>query len=458
MTVFALYILHHLIYKPLISSPLCRIPGPRIFGATKWRFALHAFHGDATRKVYKLHEKYGTAVRIGPNEVSFSSLSALRTIYGAGSGFERTGFYRMFDVYGRQNLFTFAGTKEHAERKKILAHAYSKSAVTSPQGIAKPIIERTVKDFLNLLEREKEKAQEIFLSLHWFSMDAITGFLYGDVYGGTSSLSGNEKHRQLLDDIVEPTRKRLSWYAVFLKGYTKWLYSKTGLTGRIIEAAGLLPMKRPVTYTGIRTHALNAWKQFEADTEVEKAGNTDISILQKLWQHHVSGKQPYLDGLDIASEIADHFLAGIDPTSDTLTFAIWALSRPEHKEYQEKLIQEVNNISKDCCSEEGIPTLEATDKLPYLDAVLKETLRLYAPLPALEPRSLPVDCTIDGFLIPAGTVVGMSPYTLHRNPEVFPDPHKFIPERWLGKYGDLAEMKRWLWAFSSGGRMCIGLQ
>jgi cytochrome P450 len=52
----------------------------------------------------------------------------------------------------------------------------------------------------------------------------------------------------------------------------------------------------------------------------------------------------------------------------------------------------------------------------------------------------------------------MSPYTLHRNAEVFPDPLVFKPERWLGECGDLAEMKKWFWAFSSGGRMCIGLQ
>jgi cytochrome P450 len=85
-------------------------------------------------------------------------------------------------------------------------------------------------------------------------------------------------------------------------------------------------------------------------------------------------------------------------------------------------------------------------------------LRLYAPLPASEPRSLPVDCVIDGYKIPANTVVSMSPYNLHRNPEVFPDPLVFNPERWLGDGKAVAEMKKWFWAFSSGGRMCIGMQ
>jgi cytochrome P450 len=52
----------------------------------------------------------------------------------------------------------------------------------------------------------------------------------------------------------------------------------------------------------------------------------------------------------------------------------------------------------------------------------------------------------------------MSPYTLHRNADVFPDPLVFNPERWLGNSKDVAEMKKWFWAFSSGGRMCIGMQ
>jgi len=119
---------------------------------------------------------------------------------------------------------------------------------------------------------------------------------------------------------------------------------------------------------------------------------------------------------------------------------------------------EVRAIPASDTDDRGIPTAEATGNLEYLDAVLKETLRLYAPLPASEPRSLPTDSVIDGFQIPAGTVVGMSPYTLHRNPDIFPGPLVFNPERWLGDPKEVAEMKKWFWAFSSGGRMCIGIQ
>jgi cytochrome P450 len=160
--------------------------------------------------------------------------------------------------------------------------------------------------------------------------------------------------------------------------------------------------------------------------------------------------------MEIASECADHFLAGIDTTSDTLMFLIWSLSQPANRQFQEKLRQEVLGLSGKSLNVYGLPTAEASDKCVYLQAVIKETLRLYAPLPSYEPRSSASDSVIDGCDIPAGTVVGCSPYTLHRNPDVFDNPLTFDPDRWLGSRA--AEMNRWFWAFSSGGRMCIGLQ
>lgn len=456
--VIVTYILFSCIYLPLIASPLRRIPGPKAYALTKWRLALDDYRGERTRIIHAFHQQYGTAVRVGPCEVSFSSLSALRTIYGAGSGFDRTDYYRMFDVYGYGNLFSFPGTKAHAQRKKLLAHAYSKSMILSPTSIARPLIEKNVKGFLDLLEQDKAVAEETFRSLHWFSLDSITGFLYGDKHGGTHALRGNESDRALLNDIINHGRRKLSWFNVHLRAYSLWVYSATGPVEKIITRLGLLPMNKPATNTGIRTHALKSWNDFEATGHEKITPDDDQSIMSLLWRYNKSEKGRRLDGLEIASEVADHFLAGIDTTSDTLMYVIWSLSRPENRAYQEKLIAELDSIPASDCNDDGNPTAEVADKLPYLDAVIKEALRMYAPIPAMEPRSLQTDTVIDGYRIPAGTIVGVAPYTLHRNPDVFPQPLKFKPERWLGECGDPVEMKKWFWAFSSGGRMCIGLQ
>ena len=432
---------------------LCHVPGPILYSLTKWRLAFDDYTGRRTRRIYALHQIYGPIVRIGPNEISFSSLSALKTIYGAGSGFERTAFYRMFDVYGEQNLFTFGPVKEHSERKKLLAHSYSKSAILT---FSSQAVSEKVGQFMDLLEREPKVGSEIFGSLHYFALDNITDFLYGR-YGKTQALK-SEGDRRMVGDILDPKRRKLAWFACHLPRYTKFLLSKTGRAEKFISVLGLLPQKKPTVYTGIRNHALKAWKCFEASSAAEKETKSN-TVLEKLWESHESvQKERGLKDMEIASEAADHLLAGVDTTSDTLMFLIWALSLPENSQYQEKLIAEVRAIGAADLDERGIPMAEASGRLQYLDAVLKETLRLYAPLPASEPRSLPRESVIDGFKTPANTVVSISPYTMHRNPDVFPRPLVFNPGRWLGHPKEVADLKKWFWAFSSGGRMCIGIQ
>ncbi|GME26076.1 cytochrome P450 [Neofusicoccum parvum] len=442
--------LHHLVVHPLLLSPLARIPGPKLYALTRWRLALEDWTGRRTRTVHALHEQYGPVVRIGPNEVHFNSLSALRTIYGAGSGFERTSFYRMFDVYGKQNLFTFHTVAAHAARKKLLAHAYSKTAVV--RGPVAAMVESKIADFLSLVASQTPgSATEIFSTLHYYSLDAITAFLYGSpAFGATAALRGTPAHRRLLDDILDPARRRLTWFAVHFPAFTRWLYSRTALAGRLV--APLLPMRKPSTYTGIRAHALAAMRAFAA-ADAPARQPADGAILARLWKR--AGEPGALGELDVASECADHLLAGIDTTSDTIMFALWALSRPENAAAQARLVAECRSLP---AGAEGV--VEAADGpgMVWLDAVVRETLRLFAPLPASEPRSCPRDAVVDGWELPRGTVCAMAPYSLHRNAAVFEDPGRWDPERWIRGGGErVAEMRKWWWPFSSGGRMCIGM-
>lgn len=100
-------------YNHLVVSPLRCIPGPKAFALSKWRLGYEEYRGVRTHCVHNLHQRYGEVVRVGPNEVSFSSLSALRKIYGSGSQFQRDDFYQMFDAYGRKVLFSYASGSEH---------------------------------------------------------------------------------------------------------------------------------------------------------------------------------------------------------------------------------------------------------------------------------------------------------------------------------------------------------
>ncbi|KAL1305006.1 hypothetical protein AAFC00_003908 [Neodothiora populina] len=428
--VLLVFVVYYFVLQPFLISPLRKIPGPKSYAITKWRLAFEDYRGRRTRSIDSLHRKYGPVVRIGPNEVHFNSSTSLRKIYGAGSGFERTSFYRMFDVYGKQNLFTFESSKAHGARKKLLAHAYSKSEMLTS---ISPMIESRVQEYMEFLQNHIDKPNDIFTTLHYFSLDSITHFLYGAKFGGTFAVTGNAAHRALLLDILDPSRPTME---------------------KMI--APLLPMSKPATYTAIRAHALQAFEM--SKQAVAKNGLDDIkgqALIADLWPHHQRNKSGGLDDLELASECADHLLAGIDTTADSLMFLIWVLSLPENEMVQQKLSREVRNVSPDSPSHD-FPSVRSAAQLPYLDAVIKETLRLYSPLPASEPRCMPNQATvIDGYSIPAGTIVCASAYSINRNDNVYEDPLEFDPDRWLDEKGQMTAKSSF--AFSAGGRMCIGM-
>lgn len=155
-----------------------------------------------------------------------------------------------------------------------------------------------------------------------------------------------------------------------------------------------------------------------------------------------------LDSTVAAAECLDHMAAGIDTTGDALCFLMWELSQPRSRPYQRQLQQELEQNPE-----------RSLDQLSFLDAIVIEGLRCYPPIPMSLPRYVPAEGrSIDGVWFPGGTVVSCQAWSVHRmNNDVFPEPQKFDPDRWLKADGD-TERRRLLFAFSNGGRGCVGKQ
>lgn len=157
-------------------------------------------------------------------------------------------------------------------------------------------------------------------------------------------------------------------------------------------------------------------------------------------------KSAELESIDMAAECLDHMAAGIDTTGDGLCFLMWELSQPRSLAVQEKLAEEL------------VANPQAPlDQLPYLDAVVCEGLRCFAPIPMSLPRYVPEGGRmIDGYWLPEKTIASCQAFSVHRiNDDLFPEPDVFKPERWLDEEGD-ADRRRVLFAFANGGRGCIG--
>ncbi|KAL7155171.1 hypothetical protein ABFS83_03G057600 [Erythranthe nasuta] len=99
-----------------------------------------------------------------------------------------------------------------------------------------------------------------------------------------------------------------------------------------------------------------------------------------------------------------------------------------------------------------------TENLVYIKAIIKETLRLYAP-PLIPPRVSTEDCTVAGYHVPAGTWLIVNVWKLHRDPQVWSDPLEFKPERFLTsrKEVDVRGHHFELLPFGGGRRVCPGI-
>ena len=125
-----------------------------------------------------------------------------------------------------------------------------------------------------------------------------------------------------------------------------------------------------------------------------------------------------LDDSTIAREAQNLIVAGTDTTSVTLTYLIWAVLR--NPRVKDKLLREIEQEVHG----EAFGTADA-EELPYLQAVIQETLRLYGAAPGGLPRSTPAGGRVlDGYFIPENTVVTTQAYSLHRNGDIFPEPQR----------------------------------
>ena len=151
---------------------------------------------------------------------------------------------------------------------------------------------------------------------------------------------------------------------------------------------------------------------------------------------------------DVINHMIFLMMAAHDTTTITSTAVAYHLAK--HPEWQERAREESLALGDD------LPDLAALDQLTTLDLVMKEALRLTAPVPSL-PRKTVKDVEVLGHYIPANTMVSINPNTNHFSPEHWTDPHTFDPERFAeGRREDKSHRFAWM-PFGGGAHKCIGL-
>lgn len=167
------------------------------------------------------------------------------------------------------------------------------------------------------------------------------------------------------------------------------------------------------------------------------------------------GDRNSLSMQELKDELKMMIVAGHETTSTWLYWAFYALGK--HPDVQDKVLQDIQKHTTATPNEnEELIGLESVEKMEYFLAFLNECLRLYSPA-GFVFRYLSGTENWNGTVIPKKTRIIIPIFLLHRHPDVWNEPEKFMPERWLPNATDTQKRHPFCFLpFSAGGRNCIG--
>jgi cytochrome P450 len=144
------------------------------------------------------------------------------------------------------------------------------------------------------------------------------------------------------------------------------------------------------------------------------------------------------------------FQAGVDTTVSSMTSLFVALTL--YPEVQRRAQAQIDSV----VSRDRLPTFEDRSRLPYIEAICKELLRWQIVLPLGFPHASTEDSVYRGFFIPKGSIMIANSWAILHNPDLYPDPEAFRPERFLNEDGTFRDDPAISLAFGGGKRICPG--
>lgn len=400
------------IYR-IYFHPLSHIPGPFLPKVTSLWLHYHAYVGDEASTIHRLHPIYGVNIRVAPNEVDISDADAISNIYVSRGGFPKAPCYANFDIDGHKTIFSTTETDYRSLRAKAVVSMFSTKALRENEAAIWGCVDRMV-------ERLQEEAQtgkivNVLNLTRSLAVDAVSTHLFRENYNGVGEQGPNLSVSAFVDAFVAVGRFFYLPNAVF--AWLDWAVAK--------------------------------WL---SDPETDESMMLVDKFVNNLLANTTSKSTTYPGRMlaagiqedEVKAQCKDLLFAGTDSTGMNLATIMRCLVLNPDK--YERLKQEVSD---------NIASGKQLDvqALPYLNAIVKEALRISMANPTRLPHIVPMGgWSFKNTYFPAGSIVGCSAYELHFNPSVFSDPHAFKPERWLN---GSEEMSHYWFAFGAGSRACI---
>ncbi|KAA8913666.1 cytochrome P450 [Sphaerosporella brunnea] len=404
----------------LFFHPLARFPGPKIAAISELWYAYVYASGQSVWVLDEAHKKYGPVVRTSPNSLSFATSASIRDIYRQKNFLKASSFDDIDAVFEVPGLGTDKDPESHAKQRKLSNPAFTTSAVREYE----PLINEYLDPFLKAIEERGKDVQGVNME-EWFK------YLIFDTAGALSTgesfdaLKGGVPHRwmKMVTGLLD-----MAAYHTVLSRITgiKFLLS--------LITPHLMVEERKFHTDWIKDH-VNRRIASPSDRKdflhhfIEKDGSTTCSV-EQLYAH------------------TSHFLPGTTETTAIVILATFyhLLKTPAAWHQLQEEIRRAFTSVEDINS-------TALSALPYLNAVLREGLRIMPGFSNGFPRYSP-GAVVSGHFVPKGTVVSTHHWTVVHDETNFEAPYEFRPERWIDpNNGDTKEASQ---PFGLGSRNCIG--
>ncbi|KAF8640282.1 hypothetical protein AX16_010177 [Volvariella volvacea WC 439] len=385
------------VYRLSPWHPLGKYPGPMLHRISKLRMAFIAWGGKQHIHYTELHERYGDVVRIGPNELSIRDARAIQPLIGV-NGLPKGPYWE-----GRmppnqiQPMIAIRSKQEHARRRRPWARAFNSTTLRDYE----PIINNRTLQLLKHLSNQRGTVDLAGCISHW-SYDFANDLSFG---GGSEMMRDGDT--QGLWHLLDSGQK-----SAIVMSHVPWL--------------GNLLLKYPTRF-GEDLTAFRAYARQQGTTRKTKGSHTKDLFYHLSDEGGLYPSPPTV--AEVVSDAALAIIAGSDTTSSALANLFFFIMT--NSATYKRLQAEVDSLGDDVMNYARHP------HLPYLNAVINESLRLYPPVLSGIQRCAPAGegmKTVGPILLPEGTNAILPFYTIHRDPRYFsPCPDSFIPERWLSR-------------------------
>ncbi|PHH89659.1 hypothetical protein CDD83_5577 [Cordyceps sp. RAO-2017] len=421
----------------LLLHPLAKVPGPKLWAVSRIPWAHHVIKGDLWQALERLHEKHGPVVRIAPDEITTVSPGAWRDVYVARPVLPKDPFSQTPPLNGAHSLFTAAGAA-HRRIRAALVNAFSDKALRDQA----PIVEGHADRLVARLRREAGASADGVVDVQklfgYATLDAVTDLSFGESFGGLED--GNEH----------------AWIRAF------FFHAKYGTIRNCLTRFSPLDIFLGLFLLGVTRRARERnWRLTTAKID-RRLARGDLTGVRSDFMTPVVGRiddsgQKGITKKELTTNGLAFVIADCQLTTVALSASIYLLLR--NRPTWRRLADEVRRRFQ---TDDDI-TVHSTQGLPYLEAVINETLRLHHPTPISLPRSVPAEGRmIDGTFVPGNTVIGINLQNIQNSPTLWQEPRQFHPERFLPASDPLYErrfdrdVKAAFMPFSTGPRNCLG--